>query len=69
MPLNYLPESVFEIMDSTSIIVQDDEPYNVPDGTLWLDTDEQGAVSGGFTMEEIVNSVIAALPNAEEASF
>lgn len=69
MPLNYLPESVFEIMDSTSIIVQDDEPSNVPDGTLWLDTDAQGAVSGGFTMEEIVNSVIAALPNAEEASF
>ena len=69
MPLNYLPESVFEIIDSASIIVQDDEPYNVPDGSLWLDTDAIAATKPELTLQTILDYVIANLPKAEEASI
>ena len=56
-------------INSISIIVQDDEPSNAPDGTLWLDTDAVAAASPDLTLQTILDYVIANLPKAEEASI
>ena len=46
---DYVDNSIANIPDG--IYVHDEEPVDAEDGTLWLDTDEEAAVSGGANID------------------
>ena len=55
------PLGDYALKEDLNVYVQDDEPVDAPDGTVWVDTDELGGNTGGAGVDEVARQQIAEL--------